>query len=254
MANMKHPFLASLEAVGLLESEAAVYLAALEVGPASSQVIVERCGFSRPATYVAIESLVQKGLLSSQVKGKRLLYSAESPDRLIEYGQSQVDGLQAKVADLGRRAAELELLRKGDRPSVKFFEGLEGLKSVMHDIVTSSPKELLEFADLDAVKQVLSLSDLEGLQTILSKRKTKGRAILVGATRVRQGIVGRVLPRAEYPFSGDLLIYGDKVVSITFSGKVQCVMMQGMVMAEMYRAFFDLAWKGADGYPELRGV
>jgi sugar-specific transcriptional regulator TrmB len=243
-------YVALLKAIGLNESEADVYLTALEFGPAPAQVLVKKSGFSRPATYQAIDLLVQKGLLSTTLKGKRHQYVAEPPERVLHFGETQVNRLQTKVADVARALPDLSLLQHGERPNVRLFDGVDGLRAILQDLVASKPKETLELADMESVRAFLSPEELQEAQDILSKSKAKGRALLVGEVRrVRAGIEARLLPKGEFVFNGDLLIYGNKVAMVTYKGKIMGVVIESDVLVEMYRAFFELAWKGAKDYP-----
>ncbi len=241
-----------IKSIGLNESEVAVYMAALETGPAQAQLLVKKSGFSRPATYLAIDQLVQKGLMTSIVKGKRNLYAAEPPERLVDFGRSQVNVLSSKVGEIEAVIEDLRLMRKGERPTVKFYEGIEGLKAIMHDLVESHPEMTYEIANLDAVKNVFSAQELESAQKIIAKFKAKGQALLAGkVSRVREGVEARLLPAELGEFFGDVIIYGDKVAMVSFKGKVSGVIAENKVLADTYRILFGLAWKGAEDLPEF---
>ena len=61
-----------LEKIGLAEKEAKVFLASLELGSSAAQKIAKKAEINRATTYVIIEKLMKKGLMSSVEKGKRL--------------------------------------------------------------------------------------------------------------------------------------------------------------------------------------
>ena len=240
-----------LRSIGLNESEAAVYLAALESGPAQPQALVKRSGFSRPATYLAIEQLVHKGLMSSVQKGKRFVYAAEPPERLVNFGRSQVNNLQIKVGEIERVIEDLHLMQRGERPSVKSFEGADGLKAILQDLVASKPESTEEIVNIDVLRKVFSNEELEAAQNILSKFKAKGRALLAGkVSAVRSGVQARLLPE-EFVFHGDILIFGNKIAMVSYKDKVMGVVIENAVLADTYRALFELAWRGAKEFPEF---
>ena len=60
-----------LEHLGLSDKEARVYLAALEMGPSPVQDISHKAHVNRATTYVMIESLAARGLMSTFQKGKK---------------------------------------------------------------------------------------------------------------------------------------------------------------------------------------
>src|SRR3989344_4562656 len=114
-----------LQALGLSEKEAKVYLAALVLGPDTVQNIAKKAGINRPTAYLQIESLKEKGILSEVEKDKKVLYMAESPDRLSSLLNTYEKELAFKKAELERvMPSLLESFNKaGERPKVRFFEG-----------------------------------------------------------------------------------------------------------------------------------
>src|SRR4051812_11252942 len=71
-----------LEQIGLTSKQALVYLALLELGSASVQSIAQKAGLKRPTTYLILDELQQKGVVSL-VPQKKSLFTAESPERLL---------------------------------------------------------------------------------------------------------------------------------------------------------------------------
>ena len=69
---MTIPFLKQL---GLLEKEAKVYLASLELGEATVLELAKKSALNRTTVYVEIEKLGQRGLVSSIEKGKKRYFS-----------------------------------------------------------------------------------------------------------------------------------------------------------------------------------
>ena len=62
-----------LEILGLSDKEARVYLALLELGTASAQTVSTKSYIKKPTTYLALEELRKKGLLTKLPKAKRVL-------------------------------------------------------------------------------------------------------------------------------------------------------------------------------------
>jgi sugar-specific transcriptional regulator TrmB len=243
-----------LKSIGLNESEAKVYITSLEIGAAPAHILVTRSGFSRPATYQAIDLLIEKGLLISVLRGKRNVYIAESPEKLASYGEIQLSNFEHRVNDLKRATEEMRLLQRGERPVVKFYEGLDGLKMILSDVGDTKPESTTEIVNVDALGKVFTKEELAGLQTYLSKLRSNGRALLAGDVRVvRKGVEARILPGKEYPFAGDFLAYGNKLAIVTYQGKLVGVVIESEVIADTFRTLFDFAWKGATEYPLMKG-
>lgn len=242
-------FSSLLKAIGLSSSETKVYLAALTHGPSTVLDLAKRANLSRPATYDAIESLTKKGAISSFLHGKRSRYTAESPERLLALAESESRKMSSTLREFADAMGDLKLLQGGERPTVKFFEGVEGLRAIAEDLIATNPERTEEIANLDAVKEIFSGEELKRIQNVLIKLKARGRALLGGVTPVaRVGVEARVLP-SEYKFYGDLVIYGNKVALITFKGKLIGVVIENPVIADTMRALFDVAWRSAKEFP-----
>src|SRR3989344_6740207 len=123
--------LKQLTSLGLSDNEAKVYMAMLEISA--------KAGVNRPTTYVQIESLKKMGLVSSQVKGKKQLFIAESPDQLEFVIEREIKTIEDKKAELARMMPELSGLFNvsGDKPQVRFFEGKEGLIKMQDEMLRS---------------------------------------------------------------------------------------------------------------------
>jgi len=238
----------------LNESEAKVYLTNLELGPSPAHILVKRSGFSRPATYQAIDILLEKGLITSVMRGKRNVYIAESPDRLLSFGNIQVQNLQSKVNDLQSVMDTLKMMQRGDRPVMRFVEGLEGLKMILQDIADTQPEDTTEITNVDALGKVFTVEELDGVQDYLSNLKSKGRALLAGSVSVvRKGVEARILPGNTFNFAGDFIAYGNKLAIVSFKDKLIGVIVESKVIADTFRVLFDFAWIGAKEYPIQKG-
>lgn len=136
----------TLEEFGLEKSKGAVYLAALNVGTGSAQDIAKKAGLPRTTTHEILQHLVQMGLVSFVAKGRTRIYSAEHPEKLKKLLQEKERRLDTVLPELS------SLLNvKGARPRVRFYEGVEGVKHVLEDTLTTKRlplRSILSMADL----------------------------------------------------------------------------------------------------------
>ena len=133
-----------LQNFGLGEKEAKVYLAALELGTATVQELSKKSGVNRATTYIQVESLIQRGLISSTDRQKKSLFIAEKPQRLIDIltdKKIKVDELENKFNGL---MPDFEAIYNvhADRPRVRFLAGEVGLNFWRNEVYKSKPKEL----------------------------------------------------------------------------------------------------------------
>jgi DNA-binding MarR family transcriptional regulator len=113
----------TLKNLGFSEKEAAVYLALLQLGPATPYQIAKKAEIKRPTAYVIAENLVEKGLIVHVPGEEKKRYIARSPEALIE---TKEEGLAAAKALLPK----IRSLQKGtiEKPSILYFEGAEGVR------------------------------------------------------------------------------------------------------------------------------
>jgi len=138
-----------LHELGLNKSKADVYLAALQVGSGSTQEIASRANISRTTVHEILQPLVRLGLVSFITEGRKRIYTAEKPTKLKNLLLEKERRLDLILPDL------LSLYNtSGSRPHVRFFEGIEGIKTVFEDTLTVRDKKLygiLSMEDLYAI-------------------------------------------------------------------------------------------------------
>jgi len=240
-----------LQSFGLLDSDIKTYLAALENGPSTVLEIAKETQLSRQATYMAIESLTKRGLMASLLRGKKRLYAAEPPDKLLAYGKRRDAEMHDRVQDLERLLPELELRAGGERPVVRVFEGKEGLHAIIEDMKTADFKKSYEISDLKALYKVLNPEDLKDMRTALKNKGVKVRGLYSGTPGPKVLDVDRVYLPDEYSdFKADIGIHGDKIEMLTFEGKMFSVIIESKLLAKTLGILFDLAFKGGKDLPK----
>ena len=130
-----------LKQIGLNEKQASVYLALLELGTATVNPIATKAGIKRPTTYLVLDELQAKGLVSLVPRAKKALYTAESPEQLL-------GDLYKKQEMVKRFMPNMLALynAKVDKPQVLLFEGKEAVRGVYEKILKA--KMLLFFSTI----------------------------------------------------------------------------------------------------------
>ncbi len=138
-----------LTSLNLKESEAKVYLAALELGEATIQALAKKAGIKRTSIYNFIDDLKGRNILLESKKKKRTLYSAASPERLLELEKARLFELERVLPQL----SAIENKTKS-KPKVTFYEGVEGIKQVYADILRER-KHISAFGDSEHAVKVM---------------------------------------------------------------------------------------------------
>ncbi|MCX6780884.1 MAG: hypothetical protein NT003_02075 [Candidatus Magasanikbacteria bacterium] len=235
-----------LKSLGLTDSETTIYILSLELGPAPVQDIARKAGVSRMTTYTAIESLTNRGLMSSVLKGKKMLYAAENPERLISFVKGKVIEAETTLREIEHSLGELKLKQRGEKPAVRLLEGIEGLQTYLEDVIATKPNDTCEFYNADTVFEVFTPDDLKPLREHMSRLKVKGRALHSGTLKMdpRKEVETVKIIHPHKNFGGDIFVYGNKVALSTLHGKIITVIIESQEIADTIQALFDLAWKG----------
>ncbi|MBT4541902.1 MAG: hypothetical protein HOC34_02995, partial [Candidatus Magasanikbacteria bacterium] len=214
-----------LAAFGLSDSEITLYLASLEMGPQSVLQLSKKTKLSRVTIYAVIETLTEKGLMSSIQKGKKQYYAAEPPERLVSVAEKHIHNLEGNIGEMKAHLQELKLVQSGDKPVVKMFEGKEGLVAIQQSVLDTKTEEIREFGNLDNINKIFNDhgEHFKKFFNELESRGVKRRAYFLAK---EQSPVKRT-EREEYrvisqdkEFHGDILIYEDKVSISTLRGKL----------------------------------
>lgn len=119
-----------LEEMGLVRTEIATYLAALELGSSTAGGIVERSGLQNAVVHRAFHSLIEKGLMTYSLEGKRKQYQAADPGRLKEILSDKQDRLSELISSLERLKAGAT-----NAPVATIFQGLRGLRELWNVLI-----------------------------------------------------------------------------------------------------------------------
>jgi len=242
----KERILAILAEAGFQEKEAHLYLAGIELGGATIQQLAKYAGIKRPTAYDVMESLEKKGLFSLSERGKKKYFLAEDPENILRILKSREHAFLTALPEL-----KMLLGAGSKKPRVRFFEGVEGLKTIYWDTLESK-KTLLVYGSIDSMWSVIPQEFKKEYVGERIKRNLHARCI-VPATPATQEYTRRdkeelrqmiLIPPDQFQFSNEINIYNNKVAIFSFSEKIG-VIIESEKIAETQRSIFELAWLGA---------
>ncbi|WAC06745.1 MAG: helix-turn-helix domain-containing protein [Thermodesulfobacteriota bacterium] len=240
-----------LKNLGLIEKEAIVYLASLELGLSTIQEIAGKSQISRSTTYEVIESLMKKGLMSSLTKGKKKYFAAEDPERLLSFIDTKERELKKRKKEIKTILPELKELSmlSRERPRIKFYEGKQGIRRIQEDILrTKNLGNIEEFVPLDDAYQLFPAHPRD-------HRHWMGKKIAVPERMIYTSKKGAILPQKKgpietlfipvekFPFHTEITIYADKVALVSFGRKLIGVVLESEDAANTLRSLFNLLWE-----------
>ena len=238
-----------LTQAGLSAEQARLYESLVKSGPSPASDAARRALVSRTLGYKVLGELIVLGLVDKKEDaGKVAIFTAAHPlklKELIEKREQQAkDALTAIEGVLGQMTSEYNLA--GGKPGVQFYEGMDGVRRVLDDSLTSKT-EILEYVDVEVVeKRIKKLSD-----AYLEARGKRGIAkkLLVIDSDFTRGLYSKIseeaksevraIKKGEMPFDVALMIYDGKISYLTMRAETPIgVIIADQSIYEMHRHLF----------------
>jgi sugar-specific transcriptional regulator TrmB len=246
----------SLVEYGLSEHEAKIYCSTLALEEATVDRIARHADLNRTSSYPIFERLKKMGLVGQGKKNKKTVFKAVRPEKFLNLLEEKKEHINSVLPDL---KALFDISR--GRPGVNFFEGTEGLKTVLSDI-------------LNEAKEVYILGEGESFinavpgwtEAYIQKRagkKIKIKMILRATPYALKSIEKmrgseansllhiRVLPESYRIDNSGFDIYNNKIVFYSFEKSNHAVVVESSVVARMMKTVFESLWNEAEKYNSL---
>lgn len=244
--------MASLHSVlnrfGLTPNQAKVYLAALELGDARAQDIAKQAGVNRQTTYEVLDSLASMGLVNYYNSRKVRRYTVEPPTRLEQI-------LEERKREISEAMPELKSLfgeSGGHKPRIKYYGGVEAMKILYEDTLTTSNKQLMLIL---SVRDLIDAFGKDYCDKLWARRI--GAGIHIRVIRDLKRDVGSLwtettaaLRQIRYaPDSFDLpmtmYLYDNKVVVFSTKHENFGMMIESKEFCETQKALFEILWSAS---------
>lgn len=234
--------------LGLSDNEAEVYVLLLELNEALASEIAEKSKISRPHIYDTIAKLIDKGLASYVNKNNRRYFKAASPDVLLELLKAKESSLQEVLPELKKLYAPQK-----EKPLVEVYEGKEGLKNILHDLLRSN-KDFCAFGPTTKWREEIPL-EMDRYFKQRDKLSFKARLLAPSGTKTMEYKKNeyRFLPK-EYSSPATTIMYDDKTWMILWLPTIISILVENKELAESFKSFFEMmwnddtrVWRGADG-------
>jgi len=251
----------TLLAIGLSDKEVLVLALLLYKSPLRANAIAKELRFNRTTAYWVLGELTDKGLVSSTKKGSATTYQSVPARMLPGYIERRREALKATRDQLEALVPQLEAARNPTKalPKVQYFEGTDGVMAVYDDHLATSNYEMLGFADIDEISKFLPLSYFTKYTQEKDKKRITTRGIFAdnptahryeteaykdADPKAKPNV--RYLPPEQFPFKGEITMYGkDKVSIIQLYGESSnAIVITDAAYYGMMRTIFELCWRG----------
>jgi len=232
--------------LGLSESEIKVYISLLELGSSTAGDIISKSKLQNSVVHRALNSLIEKSLISIVLNGRRRIYSAVNPENFFNF-----------IEDKKVRFKEIlpELKKKQNLTKVKenafVFKGIKGIKEVYNLMINQKAGEYLTYGGGKPCVEKMGETWWLNLHQRRIANKLKARQIFdksvqeIGKKIEQLKFTNvRYLPE-EFAQFQETVISGNYIAINVFSEEPYSFLIQDKNVAEGYRKHFEILWKRA---------
>lgn len=232
-----------LQSLGLSDKEAKVFLANTSTGTAAVSEIAKAANQNRVTTYDILEKLKQKGLVSHFTRAKVKYFSAIDPEILLEEYENRTASLRSALPKFKALTGEI------NHPRIRYFEGLEGIKAIYTDTLTSKT-EILNYSNSAEIRRSWPTYDEDYVQKRaekkiflrgLSPQDKAGKIVHAKDKEYYRQL--RLIPSEKFNFTNEINIYDDKVAIISFKDELIGMIIESPEIALSQRAIFEMCWQ-----------
>lgn len=242
----------SLEKLGLNSQEIKTYIACLKLESAKASQIAASANLERQAVYYILNLLLKRGFITQTTKSGVMHYSVVNPKLLI--GKIE-DEQRIKKEAIKIIEEEYESM-KGvaiSRPKVEQYEGVEGFKTILREMIDVPNQELYSYSSEKVVKfQPFFLSPyVKQRKEKNIKLKTIGEKSLklkqysednkVSDRKIK--FIDKIMDGKDYAMA----ISKDKVIFVRVTEKEQIgIKIEDPSFAELQANIFRTLWKNSN--------
>jgi len=232
----KRELIEVLEEFGLSVNESKVYLACLELGLSKVNEIGIKAGIIRESTYGILNSLINKGIVSSVIKSNVKYFEATEPRNLKQI-------LREKELLIEKVLPHLNELKKSKlkKPQIQFYQGKEGLKTIMEEILLAKNEVLAMVSN----KNLTKLFEFYFPNFIRRREKARIKIRLLSDKKPfsKKYIQFKKLPK-EFNFNTAHWIYEDKVIILSLNQKEPVgLLIEDKDIFNFQKNIFELLWR-----------
>jgi len=253
-----------IRSIGLKEKAAIIYATLLDLGGAYPARISAITKMNRSTVYVILQELVERSLVESMEKGKKMYFQIRQAESVIAYAESQVRKANDRMKQAQTILPELQGLisLSPNKPKVRFFDGVKGCLELYSDhINVSEGYEMLAWSNAAAFLDMVPTSYHKKYVKIKEKFGIITRAIVPGTKRSREynkvsyhkwGVNNTIVPNIRfippemYPYKSEITLYAcNKLSIVNFKSEAAIgVIIEDKDLHDTMKAIFELSWLG----------
>ena len=233
-----------LEDIGLTHAEIKVYLTMLELGSSSAGPILEKSGLHNSVVHRNLDRLIEKGLVTFVLEGKKKFYQATDPKLLLDF----IDEKKERIEKILPELLQKQKLAK-EKPKAVIYKGKRGIKELLYTIISQKNIPYSAYGGPKKAEDLLGTYFWEGYHNRRIKNKLNAKLIFHESLRKWGEYINkknlttvRFTPK-EFEELTETIICGNKVGIIIYLDEPYGFLIEEEIAAKSYKKFFDILWK-----------
>jgi sugar-specific transcriptional regulator TrmB len=236
-----------LEDLGLTGAEIKVYVALLETGNTTAGPVIEKSGLHNSVVHRALNSLIEKGLISFIMEGRRKVYQATDPENFYDF-------IDDKKREFKQVLPELKQKQKLSKVKTEatIFRGKRGINEIYNKLLNSGGKEYNTYGGGTRVTyEVMGERWWKNLHTRRIAKKIPARQVFdetikkFGEELRKRSLSDVKFLSQEFEQLTETVIIGDYVAIVIFTENPYGVLIKDKIVVEGYKKNFELLWEKA---------
>jgi sugar-specific transcriptional regulator TrmB len=236
-----------LEDLGLTQAEIKVYIALLELGSSSAGQILEKSRLQNSVVHRALNRLIEKGLISYILEGKKKVYQSTDPENFHDFIDDKKKRFDDILPELKQKQEYAKVTSFGE-----IFKGKRGINQMYMTLLNSGGKEYNTFGGGSEVTyEIMGETWWKSLHNKRISKKIPCRQVFDETIRKFGNELNKkpltkikFLPK-EYAQLQETVIIGDYVGIAIFTENPYGILIKDKVVADGYRKQFEILWNKA---------
>lgn len=227
-----------------------IYRELLENGEAPARILSERLRITRPSTYDHLSLLKKRGLIIEKKIENKAYFSTSDVREISVALKDKITVLSDHEKIFATMLPSLLRQKKTEAPVIKFFEGAEGLKYLLHDVLWNKGETIYTMWPHEEMQKVIDKETLIRFNDKRIKANIKVHALWPKTMKPTKEYIWNgkdALTKRKYApknmeWSMGYTIYGDKVSFISSHKEVFGFIVQSQEFAMLMKLQFDTLW------------
>lgn len=236
-----------LEDLGLTQAEIKVYISLLELGNSSAGNILEKSNLQNSVVHRALNTLIEKGIISFILEGKRKVYQATDP----EYFYKFIENKKQRFTDLLPKLKKKQTFAK-EKKEATIYKGKRGINEIYSIMLNTKAKEYNTFGGGKRVTyEVMGEYWWKNLHAKRRAKKIKARQVFdetirkFGEELNKQKLTKIKFLSQKFEQLTETVICGNRVAIVIFTESPYGLLIEDKEVVKGYKKYFELLWKEA---------